>query len=266
MKLDILKGHWIEMLFEGRNKNYGAYVLRKESPKTTMLAWVIGTSLFTGLLALPLLDWSKEEEVIEEKVTLVDMANIEAPEKQATPNIPPPPPPPPAPKIDEVKFVKPEVVDKAQVVEEIKTMEELKDKNVGSKDIKGRGDEGKILIDEPAGESTVATQVVEDETVYNSVEVSPDFPGGMKKFYEYVGKNFRSPEEEGVFGRIIVQFVVEKDGNLTDIVVLRDIGYGTGKEAIRVLKNSPKWKPGINNGRPVRVKYSLPITIQPPQN
>jgi protein TonB len=90
----------------------------------------------------------------------------------------------------------------------------------------------------------------------------PEFPGGMEKFYKFVGNNYQAPEEEGLKGKVYVTFVVEKDGSLTDIKVLRDIGYGTGKEAIRVLNKCPKWIPGEQNGKKVRVLYSLPITIQ----
>ena len=81
-------------------------------------------------------------------------------------------------------------------------------------------------------------------------------------FYKFVGNNYQAPEEEGLKGKVYVTFVVEKDGSLTDIKVIRDIGYGTGKEAIRVLKKCPKWTPGEQNGKKVRVLYSLPITIQ----
>ena len=260
MKLDIYKQKWIDMVFEGRNKAYGAYVLRKENPKVTLIALLIGSTVFAGLLALPMLNWSSDNELVEEKVTMVDMAKLAAPPvEEPKPLIPPPPPPPPAPKIDEVKFVKPKVVEKEKVVEEIKTIEELKDKNVGAKDVKGR-DDGKIVIDAPSGEGDKDVKIVEDNTVYNAVEVKPDFPGGLQKFYDFVGKNYRAPEED-IRGKVYVQFVVEKDGSLTDIKVMRDIGYGTGAEAIRVLKKSPKWKPGIQNGRPVRVLYSLPISI-----
>ena len=259
MKLDIFKGKWIDMVFEGRNKAYGAYVLRKENPKMTLIALLIGASVFAALLALPMLDWSSDKADDEEKVTMVDMANIPPPVEEVKPLLPPPPPPPPAPKIDEVKFVKPKVVEKEKVVEEIKTIEELKDKNVGAKDIKGR-DDGKIVIDMPSGEGEKDVKIVEDNTVYNAVEVRPDFPGGIQKFYDFVGKNYRAPDED-VKGKVFVQFVVEKDGTLTDIKVMRDLGYGTGAEAIRVLKKSPRWKPGIQNGRPVRVLYSLPISI-----
>ena len=259
MKLDIYKQKWIDMVFEGRNKAYGAYVLRKENPKMTLVALLIGASVFAALLALPMLDFGSDKEDDEETVTMVDMANIPPPVEEVKPLLPPPPPPPPAPKIDEVKFVKPKVVEKEKVVEEIKTIEELKDKNVGAKDIKGR-DDGKIVIDMPSGEGDKDVKIVEDNTVYNAVEVRPDFPGGIQKFYDFVGKNYRAPDED-VKGKVFVQFVVEKDGSLTDIKVVRDLGYGTGAEAIRVLKKSPKWKPGIQNGRAVRVLYSLPISI-----
>ena len=260
MKLDIYKQKWIDMVFEGKNKAYGAYVLRKENPKVTLIALFIGAAIFASLLALPMLDWSSDNDEVEEKVTMVDMAKLAAPPvEEPKPLIPPPPPAPPAPKIDEVKFVKPKVVEKEKVVEEIKTIEELKDKNVGAKDVKGR-DDGKIVIDAPSGEGDKDAKIVEDNTVYNAVEVKPDFPGGLQKFYDFVGKNYRAPEED-IKGKVYVQFVVEKDGSLTDIKVMRDIGYGTGEEAIRVLKKSPKWKPGIQNGRAVRVLYSLPISI-----
>ena len=259
MKLDIYTGKWIDMVFEGRNKSYGAYELRKENPKTSMLALIIGAFAFSALMALPLINWASFNKE-EEKVNLVDMAKLAPPPPPDKPLLPPPPPPPPAPKIDEVKFVKPKVVEKEKVVEEIKTIEELKDKNISTENVKGR-DDGRIVIEEPSGEGPADAKIVEDNTIYNAVEVRPDFPGGINKFYEYVRKNFRTPEEE-VKGKVIVQFVVEKDGSLTDIKVVRDLGYGTGKEAERVLRNSPRWKPGIQNGRPVRVLYSLPISIQ----
>lgn len=261
MKLDIFKQRWIDMVFEGRNKSYGAYELRKKNPRTTLIALAIGASVFATALALPLIDFGGDKEEEKEKVTMVDMANIAPPPEEVKPLVPPPPPPPPAPKIDEVKFVKPKVVKKEEVVEEIKTIEELKDKNVGAKDLKGQED-GKIVIDEPSGDGPQTDQkIVEDNTIYNAVEVKPDFPGGIQKFYDFVGKNYKVPEEEDIKGKVFVQFVVEKDGTLTDIKVIRDLGFGTGKEAIRVLKKSPKWKPGIQNGRPVRVLYSLPISI-----
>jgi protein TonB len=94
------------------------------------------------------------------------------------------------------------------------------------------------------------------------VEAAPRYGGGLTSFYKYISANFRVPEEEGFKGKIMVSFVVEVDGSLTNIKVLKDLGYGTSEEAIRVLKASPKWIPGKQNGKPVRVEYSLPIIIR----
>jgi hypothetical protein len=120
------------------------------------------------------------------------------------------------------------------------------------------------VIDNPKWHKSGTIYVVDDNNIYSTagIEVKPDFPGGMAKFYKFVGNNYRTPEEEGLSGKVYVTFVVEKDGSLTDIKVVRDIGFGTGKEAIRVLKSCPKWNPGEQNGKKVRVLYSLPITIQ----
>lgn len=104
-----------------------------------------------------------------------------------------------------------------------------------------------------------------EDKIYNTagIETAPQFTGGLKEFYKYIGQNFRVPDVKGLSGKVFVTFVIEKDGSVTDVKVLRDIGYGTKEEAIRVLNNSPKWIPGQQKGRNVRVLYSLPITIQP---
>ena len=173
-----------------------------------------------------------------------------------------PPPPPPPPKVDQVKFVKPVVAKAEEVTEEPPKTVEIKDKKLGAETIKG--DPDAILSVEPVGTGTAAVVEEVDNQIYNTagIEVKPDFPGGIEKFYKFVGNNYQTPEEEGLKGKVYVTFVVEKDGSLTDIKVIRDIGYGTGKEAIRVLKKCPKWTPGEQNGKKVRVLYSLPITIQ----
>jgi len=261
MKLDLLKDKWLEIVFEGRNKVYGAYELRKANSKTTLLALISGTAFFAFALSLPLLfsllPDTNNDEVLDEKITTVKLPPKEKPKE----NIPPPPPPPPPPKVDQVKFVKPVVAKADEVTEEPPKVEEIKDKKLGAETIKG--DPDAELTVEPVGNGP--SQVVEeDNNIYNTagIEVKPDFPGGLEKFYKFIGKNFQVPEEEGLKGKIFVTFVVEKDGSLTDIKVLRDIGYGTGKEAIRVLKSCPRWNPGEQNGKKVRVLYSLPISIQ----
>lgn len=107
----------------------------------------------------------------------------------------------------------------------------------------------------------------DDETVRNtaSIEKKPEYPGGIEAFYKFVGTNFKAPDEEGLKGKVYVTFIVEKDGSLSDFKILRDIGHGTGEEAIRVLKLSPNWSPGEVKGVAVRTMYSLPITIQSPE-
>ena len=103
-----------------------------------------------------------------------------------------------------------------------------------------------------------------ENEVYNTAGITekPDFPGGIMEFYKFVGNNFKTPEQPNLKGKVYITFIVEKDGSLSDIKNIRDIGFGTGEEAIRVLKMCPKWIPGKMNGVPVRVMYSLPITIQ----
>lgn len=103
-----------------------------------------------------------------------------------------------------------------------------------------------------------------DDIVYNTsgIEVLPEFPGGMNAFYAFVGKTFRTPNVANLKGKIYIQFIVNNDGRLVDFKILKDLGYGTGDEAIRVLRKSPLWKPGEQNGKKVRCSYSLPISIQ----
>ncbi len=258
MKLDLLKNEWLDIVFEGRNKSYGAYDLRKSDTKTTTRALVFGAVIFTFLVSIPLLaslipESSDDDMNMDKKIVTVKLPPKEKPKE----NLPPPPPPPP--KVDQVKFVKPVVAKAEEVVEEPPKIKEIVDKKLGAETIKG--DPDAELTVEPVGNGDV---VEEDNSIYNTagIEVKPDFPGGMEKFYKFVGKNYQVPEEEGLKGKVFVSFVVEKDGSLTDIKVIRDIGYGTGKEAIRVLKACPKWNPGEQNGKKVRVLYSLPINIQ----
>jgi protein TonB len=261
MKLDIFTNQWLDIVFEGKNKTYGAYELRKSNTKTTVRALIIGAVLFSVLVAAPLImsllpDSSGDDDSLDTKIVTMKL-----PPKKEEPKKDLPPPPPPPPIVDQVKFVKPVVAKAEEVTEEPPKITEIKDKKLGNETIKG--DPDAELTVEPVGNGPAAV-VEEDNSIYNTagIEVKPDFPGGMEKFYKFVGNNYQTPEEDGLKGKVYVTFVVEKDGSLTDIKVIRDIGYGTGKEAIRVLNKCPKWTPGEQNGKKVRVLYSLPITIQ----
>ena len=256
MKLDLFKRQWLEIVFEGRHKGYGAYELRASNPRTTARAMIIGAVIFSFAIAAPLIydmlpDMSDADANRDVKITTIKLPPKEKPKE----NLPPPPPPPP--KVDQVKFVKPVVAKAEEVVEDPPKIEEIKDKKIGAETIKG--DPDAELSVEPVGTGQVTE---EDNSVYNlaGIELKPDFPGGMAKFYSYIGKNYTAPEDCGG-GKVFMSFVVEKDGSLTDLKFSREPCPGAGKEGLRVLKSCPKWNPGEQNGKKVRVLYSLPITI-----
>ena len=261
MKLDLLRKQWLDIVFEGRNKSYGAYELRKENTSTTTKALIFGAIVFAFLVSLPMLAKlipdSNADASLDKKIVTIKLPPKEKPKE----NVPPPPPPPP--KVDQVKFVKPVVAKAEEVVEEPPKIKEIVDKKLGAETVKG--DPDAALTVEPVGNGP--KDVVEDDnTIYNSagIEVKADFPGGIDKFRNFIGKNFQMPEDEDFpGGKVFVTFVVEKDGSLTDIKVIRDAGYGTGKEAIRVIKSSSvKWNPGEQNGRKVRMQFMMPINLQ----
>lgn len=111
-------------------------------------------------------------------------------------------------------------------------------------------------------EQVAESPIYGENDIHQDSEKRPEFPGGTQKFYEFVGKNYRVPNVKNINGKIIVQFVVEKDGTLSNIKVIRDIGLASAKEAIRILKRSPKWIPGEQDGKAVRVQFTLPISIR----
>jgi periplasmic protein TonB len=268
-KLDIFNPAWLDVVFTGRNQAYGAYQLRKDNAKTTNRALVIGAVLFILLVSSPLIIKYIKGIVPEEEDKFIETEVVLTPPPPVDENTPPPPPiqEPPKPRVDQVRFPPPVVVPAEEVRdEEPPTQDELKVADPGQKTIEGDPN-AEVRIDEPVGEAPpTQAAVVEDNNVYDfsAIEQMPEYPGGIQKFYQYVGNNYKYPPaatEAGVSGRVTLQFVVEKDGSLTDIKVLKDLGFGTGDEAKRVLMKANKWKPGIQNGRPVRVQYTLPIVL-----
>lgn len=262
MKLDLFKRQWVDIVFEGRNQSYGAYELRTTNNKTTYRALIIGSLFFILSVSAPLiisLIPDAEDDVNNDiKITTV---KLDAPKKEKPKeNLPPPPPPPP--KVDQVKFVKPVVAKAEEITEEPPKVTEIIDKKIGGETIKG--DPNAELTVEPVGPGPVADVVQEDNSVYsaNGIEIPATYPGGNDKFRDFVLNNFRIPEDDGFEGgKIYVSFTVEKDGSISDIKV-RDIGFGTEKETIRVLKSlKQKWSPGMNNGKPARMNFSMPINL-----
>ena len=112
--------------------------------------------------------------------------------------------------------------------------------------------------------STIYSQeILDKEKVFNNSEVDekPTFKGGMEKFYKYIAKNFKVPEEEGLKGKIIVEFIIETDGSISNFTVIQDIGYGSAEEITLSFKKCPNWIPGKKGGQLVRTLYRIPITI-----
>lgn len=255
------------MVFEGRNKKYGAYQLRSENPKTTLKALIIGAVLFSFLVAIPKIYDAigsltpKEEEIIKE----VELAEIPEPIVEELPPEPPPVEVQQAPKniVEEVKLKPLEAVKKEEVPDDPPKQEQFEKADPGHENKEAAPDTGEISLGE-SGDLDKGVEPV-DNGIHTTVglQVQPEFPGGIEGFYAYTKKNFRVPElDQDLKTRVLVSFVIEKDGSLTDIQVPRDPGFGLKKEAIRMLSSLKiKWKPGIQNGKPVRVRYSLPIMV-----
>ncbi|WP_295800262.1 energy transducer TonB [Mucilaginibacter sp.] len=263
-KLDILDQKWIDTVFTDRNKAYGAYELRKDNGRNTAKALIIGIIVFVvAISANTIIDMiSGFIPKGKEKIKITNVVLSPPPVDLKKPP-PPPPPEPPKPKVDQVKFPPPIVKPDVEVKEKPPTIEELKVADPGQKNLKGDKN-ADVVIDEPVGTSDTKVTEEDPNKIFTSVEQVPVFPGGMEKFYAYLQKTMRYPavaRENGTQGKVIVSFVCERDGSLTDIHVTRGIGDGCDEEAARVIKASPKWSPGIQNGRPVRVAYSVPISF-----
>jgi protein TonB len=247
-----------ELVFEDKNKTYGAYQLRRNHNRNVAVALLITGAAFIFAVSLPaIIDWIKN--VQEEVVVPVDITPIDL---TAPPPLdetePPPPPPPPPPVMETVKFTPPVVTDE-EVVEDPPPVQTEETPQISTVTQEGTSDE--IIIPEETGPAVVEPVIEAPLTI---VEQMPTFPGGEVEMMKYIQRNVQYPQvekEAGISGTCYVTFVVEKDGNITDVKVLRGVSGGPGcdKEALRVVKSMPNWKPGKQNGREVRVQFNLPI-------
>lgn len=273
-KLDIFKPEWLNVVFIGRNQAYGAYELRKENPKNTNRALIIAISCFVFVLASPTI-WNKIQGFIpkaDQKVKMTDVVLMSPPPIDQTKPPPPPPKEPPKPKVDQVRFPPPIVKPDNEVHEkDPPTEKQLEVADPGQKEQKGDPN-AQIRIDEPVGNADISAVTEgsgDDNKIFNAVEINPSFPGGEAAFGKFLQNHIRYPaiaKENNITGRVFIQFVVERDGSLTDMKILRDPGSGLGDEALRVLKSSPKWTAGIQNGKPVRVQFTVPVNFSLAEN
>ena len=254
-KIDLIDNSWTDLVFEGKNKEYGAYVLRRDTGKRNVkaLVWVmIGIALIFAIAYanLAIQNAMKQNATIDTDVELSKLAQ----KKEA--------------KVERKEPVKVEVEQK--VVEKVKSSvkftapEIKKDDEVKPEDeIKSQDDLSKtntaigVVVDEKPKE--------EETKVFDVVEQMPSFPGGDAELMKYLSTHIKYPvvaEENGIQGRVIATFVVERDGSISDVKVIKSVDPSLDKEAIRVLKSMPKWIPGKQNGSAVRVKYTVPVTFR----
>lgn len=264
--VSIFEKKWIDLVFEGKNKEYGAYQLRQESPKTTLKAFFFGFILIvSGTFLLSSFDEKPIDEVI---ITLHPSEDfdpvypINEPKKEVTQ--PQKEQEAPAEKVPENR--PPVVVATPEADPVVLRNDERPQINTPIGGVEGGIGTAPTTPTSAGngggpGEGEVKTSTTPVPT--GVLDAQPEFPGGMKKFYAYVGDNFEKQEIDNVESLTVhVSFVIEKDGSMTDIRVLRNPGYGLDKEAIRVLKSlKTKWKPGVLNGQNVRTQYTLPITV-----
>jgi len=265
-KIDLFGNEWLDVVFDQKNKSYGAYALRRQSASNMVKALFIAGTLFILLFLSPkIISLIRGNATVEDVYEQKNPVTIQPP-PAVNPKTPPPPSiEPPKARTDVLKFPPPIVVDR-EVDTDPPQIKELANADPGQKTIVGDPD-GQIVITAATGKGAEQAAVVEDDHVYDifvPLESQPMFPGGMNKFYAYLSKAIRYPgmaQENGIQGKVFTSFIVEKNGTLSDIKVERKLGSGTDEEAIRVLKASPHWIPGIQNGNPVRVKYNIPISF-----
>jgi protein TonB len=271
-------GEWLALVFANRNQQYGAYKLRSQSSHTLLKAFFIAAPIFVAAFIGP----SVISAMKKDKAAIVD-APVKPPVDvrdiihEIKPKEEPKPAAKPveqdAPKVIPAKVKSVAMSSNIKVVKDDlvttppPTTSELDNAVISS--VSQDGLPGKINADIGPGKIGDGAGVGGNGTggneIYETagVEVYPEFPGGMSAWAKYIQRNLRYPDmaqQEGIQGKVFLSFVVEKDGTITDAKVIRGIGYGCDAEALRVIKKSPRWKPGMQNNLPVRVRYNMPIS------
>ena len=221
----------------------------KKNPQASLedkkLTYVLIGLVFVLSICYVAFEWTEKEvtkyDVVDTEFLFEDEIDI-----QQTSQETPPPPPPPA--VQEVEVL--------NVVEDDVETESIEINTEDDKDVE--------VVIAPPVEAPVEEE--EEEVIFMVVETMPEFPGGQQALFKYLGENVKYPviaQENGIQGRVICQFVVNKDGSIVDVVVVRSSGEPSlDKEAVRVINSMPKWKPGKQRGKPVRVKYTVPVNFR----
>ena len=276
-KFNLYNAGWLDVVFANRNQTYGAYELRKNYSARLAKSLLAAVTFFVMLVCSPAIyKYFEGEPTVESQVQqteddpifkvtdvkLMPKKKNEAPaatKSQAKPI-----------KGKSIGWTTPKVVDASKVIQDVPSTEDLMKSVVSTSTQDGPEIGGNVIegLDGKGGNGTSASSGTEGEgdMLFDAgVEQQPMFPGGLEAFANYLRKNLRYPAtaaEIGVMGRVFVNFIVEKDGSLTDIKVVKGIGHGCDEEAIRVLKKSPRWAPGMQNQQKVRVMFTIPIVFQ----
>lgn len=243
-----------DIVFENRNKEYGAYSLRKKYNRNVLIAMLIGTVLVATAIITPYLNAKAAEskaKATERQVEIV-MENLDQPAETVAP--PPPPPPPPQDVVQQAAYVPPVVVDSIKPEDEVQLM---------------TADQASVIVqDQEVVEeiAIVAEEIAQDEVEeaepFVVVEEMPMFPGGEVELLRYIMENTQYPEvakENNIQGKVIVRFCVTAKGGVDKVEILKGVDPELDKEAIRVVKTLPAFKPGKQGGKPVPVWYMVPI-------
>lgn len=270
--VNLNSSEWIDLVFEGKNKKYGAYFLRTTSSKRHIVAFIV-VLIFTGVIsALPALVEAVKSQRADNLGGVEDafeLSNLDAPEDIPEENIiqqetAPPPPPLKA----TIQFTPPVITDDDKVNEEnqMKSQDELIESKVQISVATVEGEDRADAVDiADLKDHKVIVAEKEEEKPFVSVEQMPAFPGGNEELMRFISSNLRYPTiaaENGIEGRVIIRFVVGRDGAVSDVQVARGLDASCDREAVRVVKSMPKWIPGKQNGRAVPVYYTLPILFK----
>ena len=271
-KIDLISNAWCDLVFEGRNQNYGAYRLRKGTSKRNVLSIVIvliaAVVIFSAIAIKNVIEANQRVAV----TTAVELSKIEAPKKKAKVEKTPV-------KIEQpkqVERVKSSIKFTAPVIkkdEDVKPEEEMKNQDdlqktkttIGAFNVVGNDDIGGEVLKAKEEIAQPEPPKEEESKVFDVVEEQTSFPGGQGALMQWLSDNIKYPviaAENGIQGRVIVQFVVSKTGSISNVNVVRGVDPSLDKEAVRVVKAMPNWTPGKQNGTTVNVRYTLPVTFK----
>lgn len=270
--INVYKTEWLDLVFSGRNKKYGAYVLRSQSSSILTKALFVASSFFVLVFIAPMIYGKLFPAPADATVTAHDLPTLVDAIHQMKPDEPKKVEPE---KTEPIKVKTVAIPSKIVVVDEIDlpeppTVKDIQDAVVDSKTQDGEI-KPNVLVSTNTTTGDGGAKGIETSTPTGNeindlpgVDEYPEFEGGMKGWAKYIQRNLRYPyaaQELNTQGKVFISFVVEKDGSITNVTLVKGIGSGCDEEAMKVIKKSPIWKPGKNKGTPVRVRYNMPITF-----